>query len=151
VRPIPAFPLDGIAVTEQAALLAAIRADLADDTPRLVYADWLQENGDEDRAAFIRRDCEYYRTRDHGHPETLAEQNEKLLKKHKKAWLGPLAGRGVVEHFQVHRGFVAILELSAAQFASHAKAVFAFHPIIEEVFITKGGPWKACFSRPEWK
>jgi uncharacterized protein (TIGR02996 family) len=42
--------------------LAAIIADPADDTPRLVFADWLQENGDEDRAEFIRIQCDLYRT-----------------------------------------------------------------------------------------
>ena len=43
-------PLPG----EQAALLAAIVAEPGDDTPRLVYADWLQENGDEPQAQYIR-------------------------------------------------------------------------------------------------
>jgi uncharacterized protein (TIGR02996 family) len=38
--------------------LAAINANLDDNTPRLVFADWLQENGDEDRAEFIRIQCE---------------------------------------------------------------------------------------------
>lgn len=43
------------ASTDDAALLlAAILADPADDTSRLVYADWLEENGDEARAEFIR-------------------------------------------------------------------------------------------------
>ena len=28
-----------------------------DDTPRLIYADWLEENGDPDRAEFIRLQC----------------------------------------------------------------------------------------------
>ena len=37
--------------------LAAISANLDDDTPRLVFADWLQENGDEPRAEFIRIQC----------------------------------------------------------------------------------------------
>ena len=37
-----------------AALEAAVIANAEDDTPRLVYADWLDENGDPDRAAFIR-------------------------------------------------------------------------------------------------
>jgi uncharacterized protein (TIGR02996 family) len=36
------------------ALEAAVIANAEDDTPRLVYADWLDENGDPDRAAFIR-------------------------------------------------------------------------------------------------
>lgn len=36
------------------ALLAAILADPADDTVRLVYADWLEENGQTARAEFVR-------------------------------------------------------------------------------------------------
>src|SRR5262245_60918301 len=40
-----------------AALEAAVIANAEDDTPRLVYADWLDENGDHDRAAFIRNEC----------------------------------------------------------------------------------------------
>jgi uncharacterized protein (TIGR02996 family) len=36
------------------ALLAAALAAPADDAPRLVYADWLEEQGDGDRAEFIR-------------------------------------------------------------------------------------------------
>jgi uncharacterized protein (TIGR02996 family) len=39
------------------ALEAAVIANAEDDTPRLVYADWLDENGDPDRAAFIRTQC----------------------------------------------------------------------------------------------
>lgn len=44
-------------MTERA-LLAAIAAHPDEDTPRLVYADWLQENGDDARAEFIRVQCE---------------------------------------------------------------------------------------------
>jgi len=35
-------------------LLSAVLADPFDDGPRLVYADWLQENGEPERAEFIR-------------------------------------------------------------------------------------------------
>lgn len=41
---------------DELALMSAILADPADDTPRLIYADWLEEQGDADRAEFI-RDC----------------------------------------------------------------------------------------------
>ena len=37
--------------------LDAILADPDADAPRLIYADWLDENGDPDRAAFIRHSC----------------------------------------------------------------------------------------------
>jgi uncharacterized protein (TIGR02996 family) len=39
--------------------LRAICADPEDDTVRLVYADWLDENGDPERAEFIRLQIEY--------------------------------------------------------------------------------------------
>jgi uncharacterized protein (TIGR02996 family) len=50
-RPVaPTFPTNP-------ALEAAVIAHAEDDTPRLVYADWLDENGDPDRAAYIRNEC----------------------------------------------------------------------------------------------
>jgi uncharacterized protein (TIGR02996 family) len=45
-------------VSDEAAFLAAIRAEPDDDTVRLVYADWLDEHGDAARAKFIRVQCE---------------------------------------------------------------------------------------------
>jgi uncharacterized protein (TIGR02996 family) len=44
------------------AFLADILAHPDDDTPRLVYADWLAEHGDPDRAAFIRTQIEAHRS-----------------------------------------------------------------------------------------
>jgi uncharacterized protein (TIGR02996 family) len=41
-------------VNEEAAFRAAIRAEPADDTPRLVFADWLDEHGRPDEAAVER-------------------------------------------------------------------------------------------------
>ena len=38
-------------------LLAAIKANPADDLPRLVAADWLEENGESERAEFVRVQC----------------------------------------------------------------------------------------------
>lgn len=45
-------------MTEREALLATIRENPGDDTARLVYADFLQENGESGRAAFIRAQIE---------------------------------------------------------------------------------------------
>jgi uncharacterized protein (TIGR02996 family) len=44
-------------VTDGADILARILADPDDDTARLVYADWLQEQGDDARPEFIRAQC----------------------------------------------------------------------------------------------
>lgn len=44
-------------MSDESALLTAIIAHPDEDTPRLAFADWLDENGDPDRAAFIRVQC----------------------------------------------------------------------------------------------
>jgi uncharacterized protein (TIGR02996 family) len=45
---------------DRAALYAAVCANPDDDTPRLVFADWLQEHGEEKRAAFIRSQIDFH-------------------------------------------------------------------------------------------
>ena len=45
-------------MSDRDAFLAAIAAAPEDDAPRLVYADWLDENGDPERAELIRVQCE---------------------------------------------------------------------------------------------
>ena len=49
-------------MTLEAAFLQDIIASPEDDVPRLVYADWLQEHGQADRAEFIRVQCALART-----------------------------------------------------------------------------------------
>lgn len=48
-------------LSDRDALLAAIRANPDEDTPRLVFADWLEESGDHHRAEFVRVQCELAR------------------------------------------------------------------------------------------
>lgn len=50
-------------MTEEQAFLDAIRDAPDDDTPRLVFADWLEEHGQPERAEFIRVQCELARIR----------------------------------------------------------------------------------------
>jgi uncharacterized protein (TIGR02996 family) len=45
-------------LTQQQRYVQTIIANVDDDAPRLVYADWLEEHGDADRAEFIRAQCE---------------------------------------------------------------------------------------------
>ena len=44
-------------MTHEEAFLLAILEEPQDDTPRLVYSDWLDEHGDGTRAEFIRMQC----------------------------------------------------------------------------------------------
>jgi uncharacterized protein (TIGR02996 family) len=73
--------------------LAAIRETPADDTPRLVYADWLEEHGQPDRAEFIRVQCRLATGVDVG-PErrALLKREYELLADHWSEWAGPLVG-----------------------------------------------------------
>lgn len=48
-------------MNDRAAFLAAIREAPDDDAPRLIYADWLDENGEAERAEFVRVQCELAR------------------------------------------------------------------------------------------
>src|SRR5438067_1250501 len=64
----------------------------ADDGPRLVYADWLEEQGDADRAEFIRLQIDLARTEDDDdatHP-AKEERVEELLAAHWFEWLAPV-------------------------------------------------------------
>lgn len=49
-------------MSDRDALLAAIRAQPDEDTPRLIFADWLDENDQPARAAFVRAQVELART-----------------------------------------------------------------------------------------
>src|SRR5262245_66301103 len=49
-------------MTDHDALLAAICADPDEDTPRLAFADCLEENGEAERAAFVRAQIKLART-----------------------------------------------------------------------------------------
>lgn len=94
--------------------LAAINADLDDDTVRLVFADWLQENGDEARAEFIRIQCATAR----GVGDADAERG--LLAEHQARWLIGLPKSVRENHgrFGFRRGFVAALEVCGRDLAS---------------------------------
>ncbi len=73
-------------------LFQAILNNPDGDTPRLVYADWLEENGDPDRAELIRIGCELpgHEAKDiaPGLPE-LRIRHDQLIRKHREAWKVP--------------------------------------------------------------
>ena len=108
--------------------LQAIRDDPADDVPRLVFADWLDDAGEYDRAEFIRIQCELARgVRDRGRSLELLTRLRQLSETNRKAWLGPLAELAPDATFE--RGFVDSIRISASLFLDHAEAIFANHPI----------------------
>ena len=139
-----------------AAFLAAIVADPDDDTARLVAADFLEENGDADRAAFIRIQVELARLEATGQGKSLEADH---LRAKERAFLGPLSmfrqlwaaeacpelvrvvsrggGRDPLEAMTVEgadrltwrRGFVEGVSCSAARWFQHGATVRMRQPI----------------------
>ncbi len=73
---------------DESALIRAICETPGDDLPRLVYADWLEERGDPDRAEFIRVQCEAAGlvTFDERH-NALRRRARELFEAHGQRWL----------------------------------------------------------------
>jgi uncharacterized protein (TIGR02996 family) len=90
---------------EDRAFLEAIRDAPEDDTPRLVFADWLEDHGDPARATFIRVQCELARLPDEARRVQLEAQERDLLVANRAAWLGPLHKELAGGHCTFRRGF----------------------------------------------
>ena len=94
---------------DRAAFLATIAATPDDDLPRLVFADWLDEHDDSDRAEFIRVQCELARPEVTVRHPALREREAALLAANRTRWEVPgLRGRQTF-----HRGFIESIETAA--------------------------------------
>lgn len=94
--------------SDGAVLFRAVCDNAADDTPRLAYADWLEENGNRERAEFIRLQCDAWRT-DPADPTPAAARTRAsaLLKLHGETWHAELPDvPGVTWSDLFVRGFV---------------------------------------------
>ena len=80
---------------EEIALIRSVVANPDDDTPRLVYADWLDEHGQSDRARLIRVQCTLV---------NLQAEEKELIEKYGREWGGELFGAGG-DDWKFHRGF----------------------------------------------
>jgi uncharacterized protein (TIGR02996 family) len=150
-------------MSEDAALLRAIIEEPDEDAHRLVYADWLDEHGQPDRAEFIRLHCRLERFYD-GDPFTAGFAAEHLKPEQRRAWLGPLATLGIYDGadgspvFQYRmrgallfrRGFVEAVQLfrteGLRQFLERAGAVFDRTPL-RHLRLHAGGGYYPAPSR----
>lgn len=99
---------------DEFALMQAVRANPADDTPRLVFADFVEERGDEARAEFIRLQCS-------GADSARADA---ILAEHREQWDETLRAElreqfpnlrfgSEIVGWSYRRGFVSSLEVDA--------------------------------------
>jgi uncharacterized protein (TIGR02996 family) len=94
-----------------------IVANIDDDTPRLVFADWLTENGQDDRAEFIRVQVERARLPGwHAAQVRLRLREQELLERHGETWLAEFPAIDGAKWEGFRRGIVA--EVSFASFES---------------------------------
>ena len=129
---------------DENALLNGIAADPAADLPRLVYADWLEERGQDLRAEFIRVQCEISKLE--VGPRDAIDRNihlwrrqQELLDEH----MGELL-EGVTYHPKAcseagsafRRGFVSSIDISAEELRDHVKILSGLRPTPSDVSVT---------------
>src|SRR5262245_49079200 len=101
----------------QDAFLRAIIEHRDDESHRLVYADWLDDHGEYDRAKFIRAACALAGLAgDDPRRPGLERRSEELLGKHAREWLKPLPEWAVRNPPQWRRGFVAVVRAKGEDF-----------------------------------
>jgi len=127
-------------MNERESLLLAVCDNPDDDTPRLVFADWLQEHGEEERAEFIRVQIELARG---AVKSDLQEREKALLAAHGESWSEPLRTLGLelvnyqkpkprsINGIEYRRGFPFGVQINEekAEFADRAPALFQCAPI----------------------
>jgi uncharacterized protein (TIGR02996 family) len=148
---------------EEAALLAAIAAYPDEDTPRLAYADWLDDHADalpdpgaaRIRAEFIRLQCELKKYEDEPRAEQdryveLYRRQDAILTRHLSALLGPL-GDKVIPDMDVilDRGFVSQLRLTASLFLELAGSIGELRPPPRLIVTGAAGLLEQIGVRPE--
>ena len=131
-----ALPLDGgprvlwygamSTAVEEHAFLRPILAAFADDDPRHIYADYLDEShrpGDIARAEFIRLQLELARI-DGDHPRRgpLLRRVNQLLIRWQPEWVGPL--RGMIAGCEFRRGLLDTVSVDARFFCESGDRLF---------------------------
>lgn len=126
-------------MSDRDALLRTILADPADDTARLVYADWLEENGEEERGHYIRFGLDYGYHRGMESDGSTGNEWERAVdvwppidwpdSMHTIFRLTPEDRRGV--SWVWRRGFVESVSLPLAEFRTQVPNLFAAHPVTD--------------------
>jgi uncharacterized protein (TIGR02996 family) len=124
-------------MSDEDALLAAIAAHPDEDTPRLAYADWLDEHGRHTRAEFVRVQIDVAaketlpRVLQNRHVDVW-KRNQELIDHHWDDILGPPADvLRTAARVEFRRGFVSEVTVSLREFAhpDTGRALAALTPL----------------------
>ncbi|WP_166827884.1 TIGR02996 domain-containing protein [Thalassoroseus pseudoceratinae] len=121
-----------------APFLQAIVDDPYNDTPRLIYADWLDAQGQSSRAEFIRLQCESARLRKgSSRRQALELRADELLFEHESEWLGEKSEQ--IVRWKFRRGFLHSATMTANAFLKHGESVFQTEPLWRIGFVDDDG------------
>ena len=130
-------------------LLLEIRENLADDIPRSIYADWLEDQGDEVslmRSELIRVQCRLARlTADDPGYDELEVRSGQLLEPFQE-WLKPL--RHIINYHQIRRGMVEGVTLSTELLATHGRHLPQLAPVALVTLDADEADWERMVECP---
>lgn len=145
-------------MTHEEAFLAAIREAVEDDAPRLIYADWLDERGEGERAEFIRVQCriadvnaELLSDEDCGDPHCEGCKERRILQEREQELFPIIAGRYYLPRFPAgsmveqveyayRRGFVDAVTCTAVAWLLCGAVICKAQPV-RKVRLSDRKPW----------
>jgi uncharacterized protein (TIGR02996 family) len=141
----------------EAEFIAAIAAEPEDNLPRLVFADWLEENGLTERAELIRLACQFDPHRDRFDDDGINALRQRVAALRRPddeadlAWRKSLyepMGWGV--NVEWRRGFVDALELPVQWFLAHGEQFRARYPLLRKLVIFRLNGWGERLAACPW-
>ena len=142
------------------AFLVDIIENIDDDTPRLVFADWLEDNGDPARAEFIRLQCRLAAEvgwvppwNGYKNSGPFDDREAALIAEHGGEWKKE-APKWATKRFGFYRGFVSLVDGSAREWLEGVRALYRRTPVegLDLQTHTNGeGRFLAVAARPECK
>ena len=150
-RPLPtSFPGVPSGSVEEG-LLHAIMAEPDEDAPRLIYADWLEEQGDSDRAEFIRLQCQWANPAgETQHLFQVMVRVKRLEAKHGRRWKSAYP-EDMRDDFSFHRGLLTSVTIPGQDFPPMPDFLVA-NPLLHILHVDHVEPefptWNHNFGRP---
>lgn len=125
-------------MTEEQPFLTAIIENPNDDVPRLIYADWLDDHGQEERAELIRVQCALARGASSDLAPGLAEREKALLA---SDWAqNPCRGWLTEYGYAWRRGFVELIVTFCDPWLTHGPEIVKVWPTIQTVGLADKEP-----------
>lgn len=136
-------------MSDAEAFIQEVHANPGDETPRLIYADFLEEQGDS-RGEFIRVQVELGATAPgEAARAPLLKREQELLDDFGEEWLEPLRTLGVdgVSRACFHGGLLEKVRMTADQFIRNGAALCEVEPALHRVQLHKVRPVYHDFVR----